>query len=97
MEAGYILAGLQGGLFVLLAVDRWVHRVTGKQSLEARMTTVEEKITRASGKLSDEFGKIQAGLLLIQISQAQQDQHLKGTDMRLDDLRTRVDRFHGLP
>ena len=95
MEAGYILAGLQGGLFVLLAVDRWVHRVTGKQSLESRMTTVEEKITKASGKLSDEFGKIQKGIIDIQIMQAQQEQHLRGTDMRLDDIRLRVDRFHG--
>ncbi len=98
MEAtpALVLSGVQAAIIVLLAVDRWVHQVTGKQSIESRVTVVEEKLTRASDKLSDEFGKIQAGIIDIQIAQAQQEQHLKGTDTRLDDLRLRVDRFHGI-
>ncbi len=88
MTPAVYLALVQAAIIVLLGLDRWVHRVTGKESIEARVISLERRMDKASKMLSDEFGKVQVGLI-------QMEAHLRYTDQRLEDLKERMDRFHG--
>lgn len=87
-----MLAGIQSAIIVLLAADRWVHKVTGKQSLESRIGDVEAAVETANEKLSVTLSKIQTGIVEIQVLQARQDEHLNATDRRVEELRARQDR-----
>jgi hypothetical protein len=88
MTPALYLALAQAMIIVLLGLDRWVHQVTGKASLEARVLSLEKRMDKASGMLSDEFGKIQIGVVRI-------EEHLKATDQRVEDVKGRIDRYHG--
>ncbi len=88
MTPAVYLALVQAAIIVLLALDGWVHRVTGKESIESRVGQLEKRMDKASKMLSDEFGKVQVGLIRM-------EEHLRYTDDRLDDLKARMDRFHG--
>jgi hypothetical protein len=88
MTPAVYLALVQAAIIVVLAMDRWVHRVTGKASLEARVLNLEQRMDKASKMLSEEFGSIQIGVIRI-------EEHIKATDQRIVDLKERVDRFHG--
>lgn len=95
-NAAVYLALVQAAVIVLLAVDRWVNRVTGAASLESRVGSLETVIAKASDTFSEKWSKIQTGIITLQITQAQQEQHLKGTDARLEDLNQRVNKLHGI-
>ncbi len=88
MTPAIYLALVQAAIIVLLGLDRWVHRVTGKESLEARVIQLEGRMNKASKMLSEEFGKVQVGLIRM-------EEHLRYSDQRLEDLKERMDRFHG--
>ena len=90
MTPAVYLALVQAAIIVLLAMDRWVHRVTGKASLEARVLNLESRMDKASKMLSEEFGLIQVGVIRI-------EEHLKATDQRVEDLKERMNSFHGAP
>lgn len=94
---GFLLAVVQAVIIVLLTIDRWVHRVTGKQSLESRLGEVEKRLESASETFSEKWGLIQKGMGDIQICQREQEQHLKYTDREVVDLRARINNFHGAP
>jgi len=95
MNLAVYLALVQAAVIVLLAADRWVHKVTGKASLEARVTALELKLAAASQEFSKKWGEIQAGIGRIEMLQGRQDEHFKATDQRVEDLKSRIDRFHG--
>lgn len=51
----YLLATLNLCFVILLAADRWVHRVTGRPSLEARVASLEDTIMKANIRFSDKM------------------------------------------
>lgn len=51
----FLLAGINLCLVILLAADRWVHRVTGPTSLEGRVKLLEDAITHANIRFSDKM------------------------------------------
>jgi hypothetical protein len=55
--AAFALAGIQLALIIALGADRWVHKVTGKSPLEARILRCEQMIencnVRSSQKASE--------------------------------------------
>jgi len=57
LAATLIATGVQSGLIVLLAADKWVHRLTGPTSLEGRIKALEDRLNagdeRASKKASE--------------------------------------------
>jgi len=95
MNVAVIIALVQAAVIVLLGLDKWVHQVTGKASLEARVVELEQKVEAASKEFSKKWGEIQAGIGRIEMLQGRQDEHFKATDQRVEDLKQRIDRFHG--
>jgi predicted nuclease with TOPRIM domain len=92
-----ILGCMNIAAIVLLTVDRWVHRVTGKAPMESRLGEVEQKVKDLQKELKDTFAaandglsrklsEIQRGIGEIQLVQARQDEHFKATDRRVDRL-----------
>lgn len=71
---------VQSLLLVLVIGDKWVHGVTGKKPLEARVGDLEKRFEDGNTKLSDKLSEIQKGIGEIQITQARQDEHLRATD-----------------
>lgn len=51
-------SGIQSGLVVLLAADKWVHKVTGPTTLEGRIAAVESTITKANVRFSDKMSEL---------------------------------------
>lgn len=89
---------------VFLAVNAWVHRLTGKASLETKVTALELRLDAiddlmagASKTFSEKWGEIQKGMGKINVTQGQQEQHFISTDTRVDRLERRIDQFHGTP
>jgi hypothetical protein len=63
MPAGagpFLLAGVNLIIVVLLAADKWVHRVTGKAPLESRVETLEKQLEDGNSRLSEKFSAIQS-------------------------------------
>lgn len=71
---------VQSVLLLIVVGDKWVHGVTGKKPLEARITDLEKRFSDGDTKLSEKLNDIQKGIGAIQILQARQDEHLQATD-----------------
>lgn len=56
--APFLLAGINLCLVILLAADKWVHRVTGPSSLEARVKMLEETMNHANIRFSDKMSDL---------------------------------------
>lgn len=89
------LAIAQAVIILLLAADRWFHRVTGEAPLEARVTTLESAIDLANVRLSKTLSEIQKGIGEIQVLQGRQDEHLKAIDRSIVTLEQWRDRLRG--
>lgn len=56
--APYLLAAVNLCLVILLAADRFVHKMTGQPSLEARMKLVEDAVMSANIRFSDKMSDL---------------------------------------
>lgn len=71
---------VQSVLLLIVVGDKWVHGVTGKAPLEARIGDLEKRFEDGNTRLSHKLSEIQNGIGAIQILQARQDEHLQATD-----------------
>lgn len=75
---------------VLLVADKWVHRITGGKSLEARIVDMETRIDSLHRKASDfqTLQQVQVGKFSERLAAI--DEHLRNTDLnvkRIEDWR----------
>lgn len=56
--APYVLAAVNLCFVILLATNRWVHKMTGQPSLEARMKLVEDAVHNANIRFSDKMSDL---------------------------------------
>lgn len=92
-----LLAGIQFALVILLAADKWVHGVTGSNSIANRLESVEkttklntDAIEKANERLSEKMSEIQSGIGSIQLQQARTEEHLRSTDRDIQNLQRYV-------
>jgi hypothetical protein len=78
---------------VLLTAEKFVRRVTGEPSIEARLTSLEKRFVEASTRFSEKWGEIQDGIGNLEMTKVRQEEHFRFTDARLDELRADVNRI----
>lgn len=57
-ESAFLLAGVQTLLILALAVDKWVHRVTGATPLEARIAELEKLLAQGNDRFSKKMSEM---------------------------------------
>lgn len=71
---------VQSVLLLIVVGDKWVHGITGKAPLEARIGELEKRFEDGNTRLSEKLSDIQRGIGAIQVLQGRQDEHLMATD-----------------
>lgn len=56
--APFLLAGINLCLVILLAADRWVHKVTGATPLEGRIMALESQIAKGNERFSEKMSEL---------------------------------------
>lgn len=56
--APFLLAGINLCLVILLAADRWVHKLTGATPLEARVLALESQIAKGNERFSEKMSEL---------------------------------------
>ena len=56
--AAFVLAGIQFCGFAILAVNKWVHKVTGASPLEARILRCEQRIENGNERSSKKASEL---------------------------------------
>ena len=73
----FLLAGVNLIIVVLLAADKWVHRVTGKAPLESRVEDLEHQMDSANSRLSEKFSEIQTRMGALDVRLAEINTELR--------------------
>lgn len=91
MNPAYVIAGVQIAILVLLTLDRWVHRVTGAPSIEARMANVERMVEAINKRASESAGVITSKVVNIEGDVREIKAQITAMVKAADSLERRVD------
>lgn len=58
LTASLIAMGIQSGLVIALAADKWVHKVTGATPLEGRIAQIEKLIENGNARSSKKASEL---------------------------------------
>jgi hypothetical protein len=91
---------LQVVVVLLLTADRWVHKVTGKASLETRVAQLEKGMREVRKTVHDgverlhkKNGELQKQLIDLQVWQGRQEEHFESTDDRVKRMESYFDQM----